>query len=119
MNSSVSVGSIVSDISSEGETCYPSKSGTLRIAHLNCHSLLSHKDDVIAMFISAQLDVLAFTETWLDDTVADSEILPSGCGLSLLWMDRNRCGGGVAFLVSKTVSFIVRSDLREGNVESL
>ena len=119
MDSTVSDDSIVSVVSSETETCYPSKLGTLRIAHLNCRSLLSHKDDVVAMFIAAQLDVLALTETWLDDTVVDSEILPCGSGLSLLRMVRNRCGGGVAFMVSTMVSFIVRPDLREGNVESL
>ena len=119
MDSTVSDDSIVSVVSSETETCYPSKLGTLRIAHLNCRSLLSHKDDVFAMFIAAQLDVLALTETWFDDTVVDSEILPCGSGLSLLRMDRNRCGGGVAFMVSTMVSFIVRPDLREGNVESL
>ena len=87
MDSTVSDDSIVSVVSSETETCYPSKLGTLRIAHLNCRSLLSHKDDVVAMFIAAQLDVLALTETWLDDTVVDSEILPCGSGLSLLRMD--------------------------------
>ena len=81
------------------------QSGTLQIAHLNCHSLLSHKDNVVTMFIAAQLDVLALTETWLDDTVVDSKILPCEPGLSLLWMDRNQCGRGVAFMM---VSFIVR-----------
>ena len=119
MDSSVGDDSFVSDISCESEICYPTKLGTLRIAHLNCHSLLSHKDDVVSMFIAAQIDVLALTETWLDDTVVDSEILPGGCGLSLLRMDRNRCGGGVAFIISTMVSFIFISDLREGNVESL
>ena len=92
------------------------QSGTLQITHLNCHSLLSHKDNVVTMFIAAQLDVLALTETWLDDTVVDSKILPCEPGLSLLWMDRNQCGRGVAFMM---VSFIVRPDLREGNVEYL
>ena len=119
MDSTFSDDSIVTVENSETEVCYPSKSGTLRIAHLNCLSLLSHINDVVTMFIAAQLDVLALTETWLDETVVDSEILPSGSGLSLLWMDRNRRGGGVAFMISAMVSFIVRFDLREGNVESL
>ena len=56
MESKFSDDSIVTVHSSETETCYPLKSGTLRIANLNCCSLLSHKDDVVAMFIAAQLD---------------------------------------------------------------
>ena len=61
--------------------------GNLCIAHLNCRSLLPHKDNVVTLFIKAQLDVLAFTETCLDDTVMDSEILPHGSGLSLFRSD--------------------------------
>lgn len=119
MNTTFSDDSIVTVECSETEACYPSKSGTLRIAHLNCHSLLSHIDDVVTMFIATQLDVLALTETWLDETMVDSEILPSGSGLSLLQVDRNRHGGGVAFMISAMMSFIVRPDLRKGNIESL
>ena len=37
---------------------YPQKSGTLRVAHVNCRSPLTHKDDVLAMFIEAHLDIL-------------------------------------------------------------
>ena len=63
MDSTFSDDSIVTVESNETEACYPSKSRTLRIAHLNCHSLLSHIDDVVTKFIAAQLDVLALTET--------------------------------------------------------
>ena len=69
---------------------------------------------LLLLFIAAQIDVLALTETWFDDTVVDSKILPCEPGLSLLRMDRNQCGREVAFMM---VSFIVRPDLREGNVE--
>ena len=56
---------------------YPQKSGTLRVTHVNCRSLLSHKDDVLAMFIEAHLDILVLIETWLDKTIEGSEIFPS------------------------------------------
>ena len=35
--------SVASVVSNDSETCYPSKLGILRIAHLNCRSLLSLK----------------------------------------------------------------------------
>ena len=43
MDSTFSDDSIVTVESSETEACYPSKSGTLRIAHLNCCSLISYR----------------------------------------------------------------------------
>ena len=35
--------SVASVVSNDSETCYPSKLGILRIAHLNCRSILSLK----------------------------------------------------------------------------
>lgn len=67
----------------------------------------------------AQIDVMALTETWLYDTIADHEVFPTSSGVSLIRADRNCHGGGVAFAVSDHFHFCVRPDLREGNVESL
>ena len=63
---------------------YPQKSGSLRVTHVNCRSLLSHKHDVLAMFVEAHLDILVLTEIWLDKTIEGSEMLPSRSGLLLL-----------------------------------
>ena len=38
---------------------YPQKCGGLRIAHLNCHSLLPHKEEIFNLMCDAQIDVLA------------------------------------------------------------
>jgi len=45
------------------------------------------------MCTEAELDVVAVTETWLDDSIMDSETLLCGSGLSMLQVDRNWCGG--------------------------
>ena len=118
-SSSIVDDSLLSCASDVARCNFPPKTGTLRLAHLNCRSLLSHKDDVLAMFFDAQLDVLALTETWLDETIVDSEITSYGTGLILVRTDRNRCGGGVAFVISNSIPFVLKPELREGNVESL
>ena len=79
-----------------------------RIAHLNCHSFLLHKEEVFSLMRDYHLDVLALSETWLDDTVSDVEVLPPGCERSLLHQDRNRHGGGVAFLISNYLRYCWR-----------
>ena len=56
------------------------------------------------------LHILAFTETWLDNSVSDGEVsLP---GYSIFRSDRtNGRGGGIAVYVKETLSVIRRSDL--------
>ena len=83
-NCSIVDDSLLSCASDVARCNFPPKTGTLRLAHLNCCSLLSHKDDVVAMFFDVQLYVLALTETWLDETIVDSEIKSYGSGLILV-----------------------------------
>ena len=64
------------------------------------------------------LDVLALSETWLDDTMSDVEALPPGCKCSLLRQDRNRHGGGVAFLISNYVCYC-RKECHGSHVKTL
>lgn len=91
----------------------------LRVAHLNCRSFLAHKDDIFDLLCSFHIDVLTLSETWLDDTVPDAEILPAGCDFSLLRRDRNRNGGGVAIVLSSRVRYCQKCDLSSGHIESL
>ena len=59
--------------------------------------------------------IMAFTETWLDDTISDGEIaIP---GYSIYRKDRNRQGGGVAIYVSEDVKTTRRTDLEDVNLE--
>ena len=91
----------------------------LRIAHLNCRSLLAHNEDVLTLASDGCIDVFALSETWLDETVLDGELCFQDGGFSIVRNDRNHRGGGVAFLVANHIRYIVRSDLCSGKIESL
>jgi len=74
---------------------------------------------VLTLTFDGCVDVLALSETWLDETVLDAELFPQNCGFSIVHCDRNRQGGGIAFLLANHVHYVLRSDLCTGNIESL
>ena len=47
----------------------PQKCGGVCITHLNCCSVLPHKEEVFNLLYDAQIDVMALIKTWLDDTI--------------------------------------------------
>ena len=57
-----------SDVSQEQSSLMPVAHG-LCIAHLNCRSLLPHKDGLFNLLYSFHLDVLTLSETRLDDII--------------------------------------------------
>lgn len=83
--------------------CLLSSAG-MRIAHLNCRSLLSIADEVFDLFTYNHMDILAVTETWLDSSIDDCEIFPYSS--IIVCNDRNRRGSGVAFLLSSRVNLL-------------
>ncbi len=99
------------DISLSLSHAFPSRSSCLQIALLNARSLLSVSYEVNNLVLSGGFDILGICETWLDSSINDSDVCPSG--LLLVRNDRNRRGGGVAFLVSDRVP---RPDLCEGKI---
>ena len=81
----------------------------LKIAHLNCLSLLRHIDEIRQLVRRLDLDVLALGETHLCQDIDDKEInIP---GFTLNRRDRNRFGGGVAIYVKEKFSHVLRSDI--------
>ena len=82
------------------------KTKSLSVIHVNTRSLLRHFDDIATLVATKRPHILALSETWLDDSVSDAEILLPG--YSLFRFDRNRCGGGVAlyFLNGLTCSLL-------------
>ena len=56
----------------------PSKG--LKIMHLNVHSL-GNKVELIRILLSRSFDILALTETWLDETWNDEELAVVGYNL--------------------------------------
>ena len=75
-----------------------SSTAGLRVAHLNCCSLLSTADEVSDLIVHKSVDVLAVTEIWLDSSIEDGEIFPCLFPINTVCNDRNRRGGGVPFL---------------------
>ena len=61
------------------------------MAHLNVRSLLSSIDDVVSLISHDNVDILTFSETWLDETINDSELCPID-GYNVIRRDRNRLG---------------------------
>lgn len=116
MNSSCTQDSDTSSLSGMNTSIprrlFNASDSSVHVAHLNVRSLLSVIDDVNHMIVSEGVDVLAITETWLDEMIADSEVCPNG--YNIYRNDRNRKGGGVAFIVSNRLRFKPRPDLSEG-----
>ena len=62
-------------------------------------------------------DIIAITETWLHEGIADNEILPSS--YNVLRNDRGSRGGGVLLAVKSYISCLRRPDLEEDICELL
>ena len=106
------VTSINSKVTFQQSSLMPAVQG-LRIAHLNCwKSFLLHKEEIFNLLYVFHLDILTLTETWLDDTISDHEVLPDE--YSLYRRDKNRHGGGVAILIS-----VIVRNFSSGKIESL
>ena len=79
--------------------------GTLKVYHVNARSLKKQLGDLRACApVLECYDIVAITETWINDTVADSEL---GLGFSNhTWFrrDRGSLGGGVACAVRSSLS---------------
>ena len=105
----------------------PNYPNSVSVTHLNARSLLPHMDEISLLATNHLIDVITLSETWLDETwldetwldetVSDAEVsLP---GYSLLRNDRNQHGGGVATLISTSIKFVPRPDLKSSPIETL
>lgn len=61
-------------------------------------------------------DIIAITETHLDDSICDESLLLNGYHPPLR-KDRNRFGGGVALYISKHFKYVIRNDLCRSDIE--
>ena len=93
-----------------------SKKG-LHFIHLNIRSLLPKLDELILLATKTNAAVIGITESWLDDSVEDSEV--EVCGYTILRHDRNRHGGGVCLYIRSDISFSPRTDLQTDNLETV
>ena len=85
----------------------------LKFLHQNIRSLRGKLAELnILISQCPNLHILAFTETWLNDSITDGEVsLP---GYSIYRSDRDDgLGGGIAVYVKESLSVIRRSDLEK------
>ncbi len=85
---------------------------------MNIRSLLPKLDEVRSSLLGkAPPSIVAFTESWLDDTVSDGEIcIP---GYKVYRKDRNRNGGGVVVYVNQNLRVTRRKDLDSTSLEAV
>ena len=85
---------------------------------LNCRSLLPCIDELRLIFKEAKPGIIAITETWLDDSVADHEIHIAG--YNIIRKDRQfRRGGGCAIYSAEGIKLKHRQDLEHNEHEVL
>ena len=89
----------------------------IKICHLNAQSLLSCFDELKLWLQSKSYNIITLSETWIDDTVHNSEIhIP---GYVCERKDRNRHGGGTAVYLRDDIEYIRRQDVEKDNNESI
>ena len=82
----------------------------LHFIHVNVRSLIPKLDEIKLLLLKRNITVLALSETWLNDSVSDSEI--DIHGYVVVRKDRNRHGGGVCLYVNCNIAFNPRIDLK-------
>ena len=88
-----------------------------KIAIVNIVSLPKYLDELRLRMQSQALDILALSETRLDNTFTDSAVSIEGC--TLLRRDRCRSGGGVAMHIRNVIEYKTRSDFSDPDLEFL
>ena len=87
------------------------------LPYFNAPSLLKHNDELEILMTENKIDITSINETKLDDTIRDKQVAIEG--FSLLRLDRNRHGGGVAFYIRETVNYEHQTDIKTSNAELL
>ena len=73
----------------------------MRIVYANCRSLVPNLESLRAHASSCKSEVIALSETWLDDSITDCEIfIPD---YFMIRRERNHCGGGVLLYINERI----------------
>ena len=81
-----------------------------KVMVLNARSIRNKVFDLQALLLTDCVDIIALTETWLDDNFLDSELHRND--YNIFRKDRsNRCGGGELPAIKDQISCIQRTDL--------
>ena len=85
------------------------KINSIKCQSLNARSVMNKRTDMLALLRSQSLNILAVTETFLDEDILDSELIDDN--FTIFRRDRNRHGGGVMLVVDATIPAKRRQDL--------
>lgn len=89
----------------------------LLIAHLNVRSICPKMSEIRMLCSKYKWSIFGCSETWLDDSVTDTEL--EIANYNLIRRDRNRKGGGVCVYVRSELSFNVINDLDNDLIEAV
>ena len=95
----------------------PLGKNTLNISSFNARSIVNKRLELQSHVALINPDIIAITETWLHEGIADNEILPSSYNVPR--NDRGSRGGGVLLAVKSNISCSRRPDLEEDICELL
>ena len=91
---------------------------TIDIFHLTCN-IRSIRNKINALIsLVSNFDILCFTETHLDDNILNRYLSFDGFD-TIFRKDRNCFGEGLLVYVSNSLSFSMRADLEEQNIECI
>ena len=75
------------------------------LVHLNAGGLLQHIDELRLIFSIVFPPIIAITETWLDNSIKDSEMAIPNYSLERLDRKENHRGGGVALYLLEDLKY--------------
>ncbi len=94
----------------------PSLSSHLSCSLMNARSIVNKILDLNVFLVTVKPDVVAITESFLDGSILDSEVVDDS--FLIFRKDRNRHGGGVMILVRRGIPAVCRDDLMNMDKES-
>ena len=92
------------------------KSNGLKIGQLNVRSILPKIEEIRYLLSNSGLDILCINESWLDNTICNSEINVDN--YVTVRNDRNRSGGGVLIYIKENLDYKERADLCVETIEA-
>jgi len=107
--------SIHTNTETSSPTCNLSATNHLSFVHYNVQSLV-HKLDILNTGLH-EFDIIAFSETWLNDSVLSSDIMFNGFHLPIRKDRPLDSHGGVLIYVNENIAFKRRSDLELNHIE--
>ena len=97
---------------------FPFKKRGLKIVHLNIQHIFPKFDEIRVILRDISIDILAFTETFLNDTYDSKEL--NIIGYQLLRKDRLlKGGGGILVYIKQSLCVFERDEIKVDGVESL